>query len=310
MAVQYDFSIDSDPYELIANKLDINENKLINILNNLYKKSILKRIGFYLNYRSEGLKAALIGIAAGEEFGILRDRYSGDPLITHVYLRRHPLYNIWVVMKRNDINSILKERMYLEMKYGFKSVVLFGKRTYKLSVKFDLYSCVSRSGRYSIVPDTRFRPSTDDLRVARLVRRLPLTPRPFESVAKKLGLSEDEILARVRELLENGVLLDPGAVLDGRRIGFGHNVMVALEPRESSDYDELCRCVAEQPWTTHVVLRESHPPGAWRHLCYFMVHSCSRPLVERVIHEILDSCPVKDFLEIESVADLKPGVVR
>jgi len=60
---------------------------------------------------------------------------------------------------------------------------------------------------------------TDRKLLDRLQASLPLVPRPFAAVGEPLGLSEDEVLERVRALHERGLIRRIGPVLDPEKVG-------------------------------------------------------------------------------------------
>jgi len=66
MEVQYDFPLAERPYEVVGERMGVDEGWVIERLRELVKAGILKRIGAILNYRSRGLEAALVGMAAPE----------------------------------------------------------------------------------------------------------------------------------------------------------------------------------------------------------------------------------------------------
>ncbi|MDM7274931.1 MAG: Lrp/AsnC family transcriptional regulator, partial [Thermoprotei archaeon] len=232
-------------------------------------------------------------------------------LVTHSFLRDHPVYDVWAVIKRGSKEELLDYVRGLAFKGDVGGwVALFSKRTFKLSVKFDLREGISRAGPYSAIVENP--PKPEDLGINPLipkyVRVLHITERPYAEIASRVGLSEDEIVSLVREMLKKGILADPGAALEGHNIGFSENAMVVLEP-ESDEY-ELCECVSKLPYTTHVVLREPYPPGSWSHTCYFMVHATSRDKIVKVLDEASRLCRPRSVVPIYSIADLKPEVVR
>ena len=310
MTLQYKFSLDYDPYRSAAEIVGVSEDELLARLRRLASVGILKRVGFYLNYRSTGHAAALVAYRSNGKVKELAEVYKRDPLATHVYLRDHPYYDVWVVVKRQSREELEAHIDDVARKLGVEYVILYSKRTYKLSVKYDIYRGLSRAGKYSRVAESP--PAPEDMgypaSLARSLRSLPLKPRPYQDVASRLGLKEDEVVEAARLMLEKGVLGDPGAALDGHKLGFRENAMVVMEPAGCEE--ELCECAASLPFTTHVVLRDPKPRGAWKHTCYFMVHAVSKPLVGRAVEEARAKCRPRSLLVIRSLADLKPGVVR
>ncbi|GAB6147549.1 Lrp/AsnC family transcriptional regulator [Stetteria hydrogenophila] len=310
MALQYRFTLSEDPYRDAAEAVGVSVDELLGRARRLAGAGALKRVGFYLNYRSTGLSATLVAYRSGGRLRELAEYYKTDDLATHVYLRDHPYFDVWVVVKRPSREELEAHIEEVSRKLGVEYVILYSKRTYKLSVKYDVYTGLSRAGRYAWVNPSPPRPEDlgYPLSLARLLRILPLEPRPYRGIAQRIGMSEGEVVEAARAMLEKGVLGDPGAALDGHRIGFRENAMVVMEPAGSEE--ELCECVSRLPFTTHVVLRDPKPRHAWRHTCYFMVHAVSKPLVARAVDAARSICKPKSLLVIRSLADLKPGVVR
>ena len=310
MALQYEFSLDERPYCAAAERAGLGVGEALGMLRGAAEAGVLKRVGYYFNYRSQGHKAALVAYRSNGRVEELAEVYRRDPLATHVYLRDHPVYDVWVVVKRPTGEELEAHVEEVASKLGLDYVILYSRRTLKLSVKYDLYRGISRSGPYSRVREDPPRP--EDLgyptALARLLRALPLEERPYRRVAERLGMTEADVVEAAREMLKAGVLGDPGAALDGHKAGFTENAMVVMEP--SGDEEALCECAASLPFSTHVVLREAKPRGAWRHTCYFMVHAVSPELIRQALEEARARCRPRDALAIRSLADLKPGVVR
>jgi DNA-binding Lrp family transcriptional regulator len=306
--VQYNFPISSTPFIDLATLLGISVKEFIIALRLFKELGIIKRIGFYYNYKAQGKKAALVALHVKEGLNEVIDFINRDPEVSHNYLRDHKDYNIWFTVKRRSEEEIVKFIEEISKKFKVKRwAVLLSKRLYKLSVKYDLFLGVSRSGPYSEVPEKTFRP--EDLGIfpelPKDLRSLPIKERPYSDIARKYGLSEDEVVDYVYEMLRTGILLDPGASLDGELLGFKENAMLILAPRSSSH--DLCRCLAKIPNTTHVVLRELYSPeGSREEVCYGVVHAVSRGLAEQVISEIEERCRPKGLEVAYSIKNLKP----
>lgn len=68
----------------------------------------------------------------------------------------------------------------------------------------------------------------DRLIVDTLQDAFPVCERPFLAVAQQLGLSEDELIARVDRLLADGTLTRFGPLFNADRLG-GENTLCAME---------------------------------------------------------------------------------
>lgn len=67
----------------------------------------------------------------------------------------------------------------------------------------------------------------------------PLDPKPFETLGKRLGISEDEVMARVRNLKKSDLLRQISAIFDSAALGYS-SVLAALRV----DPEELDRAAA------------------------------------------------------------------
>ena len=314
MELQYRFPLTPTPYCDVAERLGVPVGELLGRLRRLRSLGALKRVGFYFNHRSAGRRAALVAYSTGGDGGLVEELarlYRGDPEATHVYLRDHPVYDVWVVVKRGSRGELEEHVASVASRLGLRYAILYSTRTYKLSVKYDLHRGVSRAGPHSRVnPDP---PRPEDLgypsSLARSLRSLPLEERPYRGIARTHGLGEEEAVEAAREMLRAGVLGDPGAALDGWRIGFRYNAMTAASPARGGP-GELCECLSRVPEVTHVVLREPWPPGSWGLPCFFVVHARSEGLLREALRGALDACGVGEHVAIRSLRDLKPGAVR
>ncbi len=316
MILQYRFPLNHpDPYEFAAKELGVSEDRVLETLSVLRERRVLKRIGFYHNPRSAGKRGVALVAFMGGDVNVVKRLCGDDPEITHCYERiGGGEWRIWVVRRARDYEELLEWAAGFADSIGAKGFeILSAKRLHRLSVKYDLYRGVSRAGPYTRVVLNP--PSPEELGVPgelpKLVKSLPLVREPYRPVAEKLGWSVERVLDAIRLLLEKGVLGDPGAVLDGHRLGFTHNAMVVVKGEGS--LESICnRVVEEVPEATHIVERIPYPPdtrGYWAPSCYAMVHAVEKSLVEPVAERIERLTGVKPHI-LYSVKDLKPGAER
>ncbi len=306
MKLQYEFPLTPRPLCDIADSMGRTCNSILAEAKRLIGEGIVKRIGFYLNVKTIGLKPVLVAVKP-HQLESVEQVISKFKEITHAYLRDHPTLKLWVVVRVRNLNEAIE----LAKMLGENWVLFPSERTYKLSVKYDLYKGVSRAGPYSMVREDAPPPEAYGIprSIARQLTRLEPVEEPYKPIAEKLGISIEEAIEKVRKMLESGTLLDPGAALDGYKLGFRSNAMTVIEYSEN-----ICKCVAEQPYTTHVVERSVYPEEArseWgTRLCYFMVHATSRKKALAIVQNVLDSCGAKPLHVLFSIADLAPGRVR
>jgi DNA-binding Lrp family transcriptional regulator len=88
----------------------------------------------------------------------------------------------------------------------------------------------------------------------------PLGDEPYREVAESLGLSEDDLLSRLRRLLDQRVLTRFGPMFQIERIG-GAFVLAALKVPEA-DYERVAGIVNAFPEVAHNYRRE-HALNMW-----------------------------------------------
>ncbi|RJQ84611.1 MAG: Lrp/AsnC family transcriptional regulator [Desulfobacteraceae bacterium] len=90
----------------------------------------------------------------------------------------------------------------------------------------------------------------------RIQSDFPIDPRPFEVLAKELGLSEEQIVRRVRQLKQSGVIRRIGANFVPGKVGFVSTLCAASVPEEK--IDRFSEVVNRYPGVTHNYERDNH----------------------------------------------------
>ncbi len=88
----------------------------------------------------------------------------------------------------------------------------------------------------------------------------PIAARPFQELGKRLKLSEDEILGRVRRLKEDGVIRRIGGNFNSKKLNFTSTLCAAKVPE--AKIDEFVKAVNRYPGVTHNYLR-NHGYNVW-----------------------------------------------
>ncbi len=304
-ALQYSFKIVPNPFEEIGKEIGKSEEYVLRETKKLVDEGIVKRIGFSVNFRSQRMVGALVGVKVND-VNKIKELLMGKDNVTHNYVRVGSPYNVWFTIKSKTINDMMREiREIVKAVNAEDYVVLPSKRACKVSVRYDVKRGVAWS-KPRLEPKEV--PSPEELGFPKeglkYLRRLEIVSRPFKRVAEKLGMNEDELLEKVELMVKKGVLRDPGAAVDGEKLGFKHNAMVVLKGDERT-----CEWIAlNVPEASHVVLREV--PEKWPYPVYFVVHAVDRERAEEVIGRVVERVKPEDYKALFSVENLKPGVAR
>jgi DNA-binding Lrp family transcriptional regulator len=118
----------------------------------------------------------------------------------------------------------------------------------------------------------------DTALVTCLQRGMPVTERPYLDIAREFGLTEEELLARLANLLDRGVLTRFGPLFQVERMG-GTYTLAAMQVPEQ-EYERVTALVNAHPEVAHNYRRE-HDFNMW-----FVVAAESLADVKRVLFEI------------------------
>jgi len=96
--------------------------------------------------------------------------------------------------------------------------------------------------------------------IDRLHGELPITERPFADIGQEFGISEDEVIERLRRMLAHGTLTRFGPLFQIERAG-GQFVLAALQVPEA-DFARITGIVNALPEVAHNYRRE-HALNMW-----------------------------------------------
>lgn len=83
---------------------------------------------------------------------------------------------------------------------------------------------------------------------------IPLSSQPFKILAKRLGIEEANLLDKIKELKENGIIRSFSAGLNHRRLGF-KSTLLALKVTLTK-LERVVNKVIKYPEVTHCFLRQ------------------------------------------------------
>ncbi len=106
----------------------------------------------------------------------------------------------------------------------------------------------------------------------------PLSPRPFEQAARALGLSEGDLIARIKRLRESGIITRFGPFYDAEAMG-GAFCLCAMAVPEA-EFDRVLTQVNAHPEVAHNYERD-HRLNMW-----FVLATDSRERIAEVANRI------------------------
>ncbi|MFA7428705.1 MAG: AsnC family protein [Rhodospirillaceae bacterium] len=121
--------------------------------------------------------------------------------------------------------------------------------------------------------------------IAALRDGLPLCATPYRALGAGLGMSEGEVLGRLRALCDSGVIRRFGAVVRHHEAGYAANAMIVFAPAEAT-IPALGKALADEDAVTLCYRRAPSLPD-WPYTLYCMIHGRSREVVLAEIDAIV-----------------------
>ena len=126
--------------------------------------------------------------------------------------------------------------------------------------------------------------------------------RPYMDVAVRIGISEEELLRRVRGYEESGLLRRMGAMIAHRVAGVDANGMIVWDVPEGR-LEEIGSKLTAAREVTHCYARPRHPE--WPYTLYTMVHGRSRSACRRIAERLSEEVGIEQYKVVFSTREFK-----
>ena len=140
--------------------------------------------------------------------------------------------------------------------------------------------------------------ATDRAIIATTQTGLPLMPRPYDEVARRLDLDAGTVEARIKAMQAKGIIRRIGAVPNHYKLGWQANGMSVWDVDDGA-IDELGPKIGALEFVSHCYKRPRHG-RIWPYNLFAMVHGRGREEVREKISRIEDilgaSCRAHDVL--------------
>lgn len=119
----------------------------------------------------------------------------------------------------------------------------------------------------------------------RIQSDFPITESPFSAIGNELGISEDEVLSRVRKLKENGIIRRIGGIFSPEKLGYVSTLCAGSVPPQKVEL--FTQIVNAYPGVTHNYLR-ANTYNVW-----FTFIAPSREAIEKCLSEISETTGIE-----------------
>jgi DNA-binding Lrp family transcriptional regulator len=328
--IQAPFPMVDQPYQQLGEEIGISEQEVIDRLIVLKKSNVLRQISAIFDTRRLGFKTTLVAMAyEPDQLHKAAMEINKHPGVSHNYAREGSYYNLWFTLAVPPEHNLEATADYMARKTGaLEQRIMPTKRFFKIGVNFDMVN--KRGSSFNFSPDNvknqksggesveskeaadswnKAVPVTEAEKdaIRGMQEDLELISRPYDQIAKDLGMSTDELFALAKDFQDRRIMRRYSAVLHHRRSGFKANAMIVWKvPEERSE--EVGLTMAAHDAVTHCYERPTFPDWPYTH--FTMVHATTPEGCEEINNEIAEATGISERLVLYSTREYKKTRVR
>jgi len=311
------FPVAKSPWAEIGEKLGITAEEVLSRSQRLSSDGVIRKLRTILNgQKIAACSSTLMAMRVpAERMGDVVSVVNEYMSVTHNYQREHD-YNLWFTVTTcgsggKDLRSTVEE---IKERTGIPDsdvLDLPTTRVFKVDVRFKFTDFKDNGGGdIPKVEMERTKMNTDDtpdetdqaiLRAAQ--EGIPVVKEPFEGIAKEAGINQDEVIARLKKLINSSVIKRLGISVNQRKVGIMANAVVAWKvPQEQ--VDSVGNMLASYREITHCYERVTMPEK-WEHNLFTVIHGYTRESVEEIAERLSKVVGISDFLVLFSNEQFK-----
>lgn len=133
-----------------------------------------------------------------------------------------------------------------------------------------------------------------DLELFRVLQEgLPLESRPYAAIGARVGYNESEVIARLHEWRQSGLIKRLGVIVRHRRLGYRANAMVVWDVPDA-EVSRVAGHICQYRFVT-LCYRRPRKGNEWPYNLFCMIHGQDRPRVELQIRQLINECEMGDW---------------
>lgn len=150
--------------------------------------------------------------------------------------------------------------------------------------------------------------SSLDISIIRKIQEdLPLVPEPYRAIAEELQITESELIYKIQDFCNKGIIRRFGATLNHRNIGFKANAMVVWKVPDES-IKEVSKIMVLFSAVTHCYQRPTFL--GWPFNVFTMVHGENKGECEEIIKDIASASGINEYNILYSTCELKKSSMK
>jgi siroheme decarboxylase len=293
--LQSSFPLDPEPFALVASEAELELEDVLARTQRLLEGRIIREITPIFDTRALGYESMLVAAKVDSENPQRAARIvNGHPGVSHNYLRTHD-FNLWFTIATPPDSKLglkgtleaLMEETGAESMRELPTLTLF-----KINMNLEMEKGTDAlAAPVEAAPPRELEAQPYDDEDVGLIRALqgPMeaVARPYDAAAVELGIPTEEMLDRLREMVDRKILRRVAAILFHRRAGFSANGMGVWKVPEDEILEVGGRMAAFRG-ISHCYQRPTYED--WPYSVFTMAHGRSKEECDAVLDAIAAEC--------------------
>ena len=311
--IQWTFPLSSRPYLELASKQGLTEDDVMVRISSMKRTGLIRQINAIFDTRKLGYKSALVAFAVEKDkLDSVALEVNKHPGVSHNYERDHE-FNMWFTLAVPPDGVLKKDLGVMASLEGvIKFRLLPTLKLYKIGVKLDMVNNdpanLTPDDQVKMIDKKKFELTSRDKEFIReLQKDLEVTSRPFDTSARNLGITIDELFKKANEYESMGVMRRFAAILRHRDAGFTANGMIVWKVPEDK-IDEVGYKLASFPQVSHCYRRPVYPD--WQFNLFSMIHARTIEAAKKIAIELSNFVGINDTRILFSSREFKKERVK
>jgi DNA-binding Lrp family transcriptional regulator len=293
--LQSSFPLDPEPFALLASEAELEPGDVLARTNRLLEGRIIREITPIFDTRALGYESMLVAAKVDPEQPQRAARIvNSHPGVSHNYLRTHE-FNLWFTIAtppdselglRGTLAALMAETGAESMR-ELPTLTLF-----KINMNLEMEKGTDAlAAAVEAAPPRELEAQPYDQDDIALIRALQgamaAVERPYDEAAAELGVSTEDLLERLRGMVDRKILRRVAAILYHRRAGFSANGMGVWKVPE----DEVLAVGAKMASFRGISHCYQRPTYAdWPYSVFTMAHGRSKEECDAILDSIAAEC--------------------
>ncbi len=293
--LQSSFPLDPEPFALVASEAELELDDVLARTHRLLDGRIIREITPIFDTRALGYESMLVAAKVDSEHPQRAARIvNSHPGVSHNYLRTHE-FNLWFTIAtppdselglEGTLEALMAETGATSMRQ-LPTLTLF-----KINMNLEMEKGTDAlAAAVDAAPPRELEAQPYDEDDIALIRALqgPMAAveRPYDEAAAELEIGTDELLERLRDMVDRKILRRVAAILYHRRAGFSANGMGVWKVPEA-EIMEVGSKMASFRGISHCYQRPTYED--WPYSVFTMAHGRSKEECDAILDSIAAEC--------------------